>query len=392
MNFFNIIAAIKNTVINSVPNDSFDNTRLLRLKDYYYDGRYYFTGIYQKNPLSQTILQTFHDGTNHVWQASKKISGIRSTDEGETHSGIIELVQPPDTVSGASIGVQDVGGGYDSNGRYHLLYDAHGNDNSSTAQNQARYRYSDDDGATWSDFQILFEAGGTEFWSVRLMGKMIENNGVLLKPYYRSTRTEPYFSKRCILRSVDYGLNWTEIDVDVSNEYINEGALIALGNKVIYAARKEEGDKGFKFYLSNDNGLNWSIQGETAFGEIINKSHPPHLAKFKIKGQDVFCFYLYNRSTDNYMGIYGKPTDIFNSVSGWNLNTKTIFFNIRNNFFNNPSGGIAGSTSGYGSVDHINGDLFAKGTIFTDYTGQSGIVHFDLPTTHYQTIINELGL
>lgn len=365
----------------------------LRLKEYYYDGRNYFNGAYQQNPVTGNFLHVFANGTQHSWTKERRISGKRSIDEGETHGDMFEVTDGGFTDTGKDLGIQDLGGGYDSNGRFHLFYDAHASNESPTAQHYFRYQYSDDDGLTWSDHVLLLDLAGSDLWVGRTYGKMIENNGILMKPYYRG-KYDGNIWEMGYYRSEDYGTTWNMVEITTSNgEFFTETNLIAVGNNVLCVIRNEEEGNAYQFHVSNDNGITWSFQGESTLGEVTGRAHPPHLAKFKINGQDVLCFYFFNRTTLNFMAIYGKPADVFAGISGWNLNTKTIFFNVGNNpFFLNPMDEQPGGFSGYMRVQHINDELFAKGMIYPDYSADTAITYFDLPTTHYQTIINELGL
>jgi hypothetical protein len=177
-------------------------------------------------------------------------------------------------------------------------------------------------------------------------------------------------------------------------QYINEGSVIGHGNTLIYAARREQLTRGFRFYISTDNGLTWSIQGDSTFGDNFgSRSHPPYLDKFKINGQDVFACYYVNRTERDSKVIYGKPEDVIAGVDGWNVNTKLKFMD----YADYPS--LASNTaslprSGYGMVSHINNDMFARGMAYMDYDIDvpSNILYFNLPTTHYDNVKNELGI
>lgn len=368
----------------------FDDTKTLNVKNQLDLGKYVFTGVYAKNPISGNILHTFHSGAEHTFDVNKKVQAKKSTDGGATHSAAFDIANP---IEG---GVQDVNGGYDSNGRFHLFYDVHESFNEGV-NHWLKYAYSDDDGATWST-HVSLSLPDADLRSFRTMGRMIENNGVLIKPYYKFTDEGTYTSTdetaRYILRSTDYGATWSSVQLERTLEWINEGSVIAADSTtLIYASRRETGTRGYRLYKSTDNGLTWTSQGDTTFGETFNSSHPPHLDKFVLDGNNVLVFYYVNRDTKEFKAVYGKPADVAAGVSGWNANTKIVFMDF-DNYPAVTGGAAAKATSGYGMVAHIDGDLFAKGMQYTDYgqTVPTNILYYDLPTTHYDNIKLHLGI
>jgi hypothetical protein len=360
----------------------FNDTRTFALKEQRSLGAYVFTGTYSKNPVTENILHTFFSGATHVFDTAKKARAIRSTDNGATHGAPFDIADP---VEG---GVQDVGGGYSNSGRFHLFYDVH-ESFAANVNHWAFYRYSDDDGTTWSQ-PVSLTLVAPELKGFRMLGKLIENNGVLLKPFYKGTDEGGFTteSARCILRSTDGGASWSSVIVERGAEYVNEGSVIAVdANTLIYAARKEANGRGYRLYKSTDNGLTWTVQGDTAFGESMTTSHPPHLERFLLDGKPVLAFYYVNRNTKEFKAVYGTPANVAAGVSGWNTATKISFMDFDNypSLANNTA---AAATSGYGMPCHVSNDLFAKGMQYTDYglNVPTNILYYDLPTTHYQSL------
>jgi hypothetical protein len=362
--------------------DTFDDTRSFTVTETYDIGRYLFTGSYVQSPVTGTIVHLFHNGNRHEFDSGKKVCCRKSMDNGLTFGTIADVANPTDG------GVQDVNGGYSHNGRLHIFYDVH-QSFSGGVQHWMRYTYSDDDGTTWAA-PVTLSGHPDGFASFRVMGKLIENNGVLLKPYYAFTDEGDFSSSaRLLLRSIDNGTTWQHVIVEQSTDFINEGALLAWGNELLYISRIENqtgytSSQRYKIYKSSDNGIAWSVQGITAFGESFSYAHPVWLEKFKLKNTTIAACYLHNRGTKDYKVIYGKIDDVMGGISGWNLNTKQTLFN-----FNSYAGA---ARSGYGAFAHITDDLFARGMAYVDLGNKCEVLYMDLPTTHHTLLINEFGL
>ncbi|GAA4434658.1 hypothetical protein GCM10023188_25840 [Pontibacter saemangeumensis] len=372
--------------VTTPPGTSFDDTKTLVLtEEYVQSGRYLFTGSYTQNPVSKNVLHSFFNGSRHVFEAGKKVSGRRFIYNGAT-SALFDIYTPP-----AGWGVQDVAHGHSANGRCHLFFDEHEGFVANVGH-RLMYTYSNDDGVSWSTpADVGMPPNGHK--SIRVIGNVVESNGVLLKPYYSGLDEGSYGteSARYVLRSTNGGATWAHILVEQTAEYVNEGSVMALGNTWLYAVRRETGTRGWRFYKSTDAGLTWAVQGDTQFGEpTMTESHPPHLAKFKINGVDIFACYFVNRNTKEYKVIYGKAADVIAGISGWNLNTKLTLFD--HDSYN--AGGAPTFISGYGCFYHIDDTLEAKGISYLEYsqTTATHVLYFNLPTTHYGNLKTQLGI
>lgn len=374
-------SALSNTILAATP--VFDATRTFAVSETYDIDRYLFTGGYVQNPVSGAVVHVFHNGARHEFDAGKKVCFRKSMDSGQTFGSSADVANPSDG------GVQDVSAGYGPDGRLHVIYDVHESFNAGV-QHWIRYTYSDDDGATWAA-SVTLSNPPNGFVSFRVLGKIISNNGVLMKPYYAAPDEGSFGteSARYLLRSTDNGTTWNHILVEQSTDYINEGALLASGNTVLYVARIENqagysSSQRYKIYKSTDNGLTWGVQGITGFGESFSYAHPVWLETFLLDGVPVAACYFHNRGTKEYKVIYGKVADVMASISGWNTATRQTLFNY------DTYGGAA--RSGYGGFVHVNNDLFARGMAYVDLGGATNVLYLALPTTHYQALKTQLGI
>lgn len=342
---------------------------------------YHYTGNYVKSPTTGKVLHFFSNGDDHFYSDQKKISGRLSSDNGQTFGSLFDLYIPE-----SPYGVIDSSGGYGNDGRLHIFAGS----TNGTGAGKTRiieYVYSDDDGSTFSSPVTLVSAtspvNDSLLFPTPYQG-FIENNGVLLKPFYKIVDAgDASQSANYLLRSSDNGANWSYATIRAKGaSYFNETDIIALDSSNLLAIIRDEDSQGWQQYRSDDNGLTWSSDGAITFGETTTQIRPPSLRSFFIKNQKVIVFYGTNQNpTHSFFGVYAKASDLISSgLSAWNLNTKTVFDTTSSYF------------GWYGNAVHYEDNLKAK-YVMTDDEGLYTISRYmTLPTTQYQTIISELGL
>ena len=340
---------------------------------------YHWNGDYLQNPSSGKFIHIFANGPDHLWNVNKKISARTSDDNGQNFSSVFDIYDP------VGFGTQDVGGGYDTSGKLHLFTSALSGTGTGDAK-ELRYFTSDNDGATISTpTTISTPADGLN--THRVLGTMINNNGIILKPMYKFTdEGDVTESAIYVMRSVIGGDTWTFHEVKgKSTNYYNEGAIISLGgNNLLFIAR-DEVNKGWQQYRSSDNGENWLSDGNTQLGETFGSSTPKPacLRAFSINRQRVIGFHSFNQnSSTRTFVVYAKALDLINNgLSAWNLNTKYLVEQS------------ASPLGGYGNVIYLNNTLEAKAQAYQDDDQQDSRTWYQtLKTTHYQSLISELGL
>jgi hypothetical protein len=366
LNFFNLgggLGSVKFSLDHTVDNDP----------------DYHFLGNYIQSPINNKVLHFHTNSGDHLWSATKKVSGRLSEDEFVTIPALFDIYDPTD----GTMGVAEVGGGYSDNGRLHLFFYCRDNSDITLATNEIRYAYSDDDGATISTPASLTLPSDSLFggWTT---GRMIENDGVLLKNFYR-INSGAANSANYLLRSTDGGSNWSTITIRASGTpYYNEADIIAVSRTELIILLRDEDNGGHQQYYSNDNGLTWTPQGNIQWGETWTVPRPCGLRSFRINNKLIIAAYHYLDATppnNKAFVVYADALDLVSGTSGWNLNTKlTIFRPTINN-------------GGYGNTVHFDNTLRAKGVHFEDESlASTNTLYYTAPTTHYDSLVTELGL
>jgi hypothetical protein len=349
----------------------------------YNDGRYYLSTMLQKNPTNNNTSLVITDSTAHLFASDKKLSMFRSTDGGLTWGAKSTIIDPVGTEA-----IGDGNGGYDSNGRLHVFTDSHTSYNAGASTNKAYYLYSDNDGDTWTTANITAQMPANGMVSWRMYGNLIENEGVLMHPFYMVTDEATITnSARYIWRSTDYGANWTPVLVETGTIYRNESSIIALSATHILMVTRDEVTGEFAQYMSTDNGLNWTNQGALTFNESFTVPCTARLRKVVINGTNVVACYYVDRTNDWAKVVYGTFSNLItNGLTGWNLKTKTLIYQ-----------GSSTEHLHYGDVLHEDDGFSAIGVYPRDtYPGSGGTVNtidfFQVPTYQYSNVKSLLGL
>lgn len=357
------------------------------LTDVFDEGRYYLTNHLCQDPgNSDRIVSIFADGTNHLPTDGKVISRRISNDKGQSWSSKTLVYDP-----GGTDCIQDPGAGYGSDGRLHIIAEVLTTAAGPTwTTNRMMYMYSDDDGATWSTpTDITSSVASDGLAAYRVYGTVIENNGVLMCPYYKTTSdTLSTNSARYILRSTNNGSTWTSVLIQTGATHRNETDIIALSSSVVLAVTRDESTLEFYQSMSTDNGATWSNQGDLSFGEDFTRATPVRLKKLSIVGTEIIACYFSDRNRDIFRVIYGKSTDLISSgLTGWNIATKFTLHQGSNN-----------EHLHYGDVCHYDGDLegFAMYAIDEFPGSGSGLDNemytIQLPTFQYPFVKSGFGL
>lgn len=347
---------------------------------------HYFLGISLcQNPTdTKTIVALVGEGGNHVYSADKHITMYKSVDFGITWSAKATAYDPAgiEATQGNSFG-------YDTNGRLHMFVTIVDQTLVSPVHDVAmRYLYSDDDGATWSSPADVTPSTTDGRYAWRNIDAVVENNGVLLSPYYKLT-TEGDFtsSSRHVLRSTDYGTTWTHILVESSSTYSNESSIVALDNStLLMLCRKEYSNWNFIQYISYDNGLTWTNQGSpTIYSPAISaNSGPPVLRKFDMNGIRIIVLYYLDKSLGKIFAIYATAANLIASgLIGWNTSTRTTIIDDT-------------VVLHYGDVCHFNNNFNAYGMFAREFSSfdltHNTMVHQTFPSTNYATVKTALGI
>lgn len=174
------------------------------------------------------------------------------------------------------------------------------------------YRYSDDDGHTWSEARIIRPENDPDFRGMSVMRMCETDSGAwLLGSHEGDWSYRPLMTRQYILRSPDQGKTWTVAPyprhggwcVPAFNR-MDEGRPINLGGgKVLLMTRTPEGH--LWFLRSDDDGVTWSDPQPTP---LVHPDAPPML--FHLSDGKTLAAFHHNRHNDfDYTGLSGTKAE-----------------------------------------------------------------------------------
>ncbi len=143
------------------------------------------------------------------------------------------------------------------------------------------YRWSDDDGRTWSDVKLIEPANDPGFRGMSVMRMTETGTGTwLLGSHLADWSVKPFTTQQYLLRSEDQGKTWTVLPGARPNGWIAEGfsrmdegrPLSLGGERVLFMSRTPAG-KLFTAW-SKDDGRTWT---KPAPSTLVHPDAPPML-------------------------------------------------------------------------------------------------------------------
>jgi hypothetical protein len=182
------------------------------------------------------------------------------------------------------------------------------------------YRYSDDDGRTWSEVRIIRPVNDPGFRGMSVMRMCETEAGTwLIGSHEGDWSYKPLITRQYILRSTDQGATWTLLPGERHGGWhcpgfgrMDEGRPINLGGgKVLLMTRTPEGH--LWELRSNDDGLTWTEPRPTA---LVHPDAPPML--FHLSDGKTLAAFHHNRHHDkNYRGLDGNPAQMMDRSELW---------------------------------------------------------------------------
>jgi hypothetical protein len=355
-----------------------DKTKTYALSATLDETRYYLNSLLHQNPKDKRIvIHTFIDSVNHVADTGKKFVYRLSSDRGATFGSKTTLYDPTD----GTMQVQDPSAGMDRKGRLHIFADCHEGVGSGATglDHEVRYMYSDDNGVTVSSPSVIsFPA--TSLATFRFYGRCIDTGSVLIQPVYFFTDENTFTnSERWVLRSTDYGANWSWVLVEATTDYINESECLAINNNVVFMISRYEPIKlTYMMYKSIDAGATWVRVGLLGTGISPVTAAPCRLHKFRAdNGKWWAAMYFPNKDNGSVYAMYGR---LDNGVDGglglFNSTTLTL---LRDDTV----------TLHYGDFLHYNGNLNCRGAWPREngsFPTDNELIYFENLSTHYNTV------
>jgi hypothetical protein len=343
------------------------------------------------NPL-EIITTGFLGGNSQLYVADYKLYYWR------TYTGIITAL-PARTLLVDGDGAGNVPfshtSGFDSNGRFHVLYAM---EDSAYTIKGIYHKYSDDDLATFSTpISIGVPADvGVNIVLASLIGSLIGNNGVLIASCY-GTNASGSVSIRYVLRCSNYRSSsptWSYVKLDsATTPYINESCLAVLDDThLISLHRTEYAPFELMQYRSTDNGAttgNWTQDGLVNFytPDLTVNAGPVVLKSFMMEGKKVVACYHLDKPNAKIFVIYALASDLItNGLTAWKIASKTTLIT-----------GTAGISYHYGDAIHLNNNfnslLCFYHEVTTPWTYTHNTIEWLNPlNSHYATVKSALGI
>lgn len=334
------------------------------------DTAYSHFGILCVNPINGKMAIIERRGTTHI-NNNAVIDIRKSTNGGKTWT------TPTTIFSAADYDLRNCGGGYTQAGRLIIFY---GKYYQATTWAYIAFRYSDDDGTTWSNETSLNTESNTAFSP---FGKLIEDeNGYLYQTWYgiNSGTYTVYVAK-----STNNGVSWTNKVVYTGASAFTESSLVYIGGGRFIVVSRQENGNYFNQCVSDNYCESWTNQGATNFDTWTpNDSSDvpmPHLAYIDYEGVGIVALYYTFRaaSPQKLKVVFGLATTVFGSATGWVAGTiKDVYTHSTSplrrpgyqSFFH-PQNKFKGIGITYEEPSNV---LAYPVVIFTPPTGLSGIL------------------
>lgn len=182
------------------------------------------------------------------------------------------------------------------------------------------FRYSEDDGHSWSEVRLIRPRNDPEFRGMSVMRMCETDDGTwLIGSHEGDWSYKPLMTRQYILRSEDRGKTWDLLPRErhggwcyLARNRMDELRPINLGNgKVLALARTAE---GHLFCLrSEDDGKTWTEPKPTP---LVHPDAPPML--FHLSDGKTLAAFHHNRFSDrNYSGLGQKPEIMKDRAEIW---------------------------------------------------------------------------
>lgn len=177
------------------------------------------------------------------------------------------------------------------------------------------YRYSNDDGHTWSEVRIIRPVNDPDFRGMSVMRMCETDSGVWLLGAHEGDWTyKPLVTCQYILRSEDQGQSWTVLPHPRHGGWrcmaygrMDEGRPLNLGGgRVLFIARTPEGH--LWQLRSEDDGQTWTAPQPTA---LIHPDAPPMICQLD---DGTIVALHHNRHTGGHFN-HGDRSEVWVSIS-----------------------------------------------------------------------------
>ena len=184
------------------------------------------------------------------------------------------------------------------------------------------YRYSDDDGHTWSEVRIIRPHNDPEFTGMSVMCMCETDQGTwLIGAHEGDWSYRPLATRQYLLRSEDQGRTWELLPAKrhggwCALEYgrMDEGRPISLGNGQVYCMMRTPTGRLWAA-RSEDDGRTWSAPAPTP---LVHPDAPPML--FRLSDGHTLAAFHHNRHSvtrQMYRGLGSNPEAFLDRSELW---------------------------------------------------------------------------
>ncbi len=287
-------------------------------------------GILCVNPLTGVMVYIYRKGSAHISNNSS-INLIKSTNGGKTWSNEIVLFQQTD------YDLRGAAGGYTKNGRLILFY---GKYYQATTWQSLVYRYSDDDGQTWSQEYTIDTLGNNAYLPY---GRLVEDeNGHLYQTWYGFNTSTSIYSVY-VLKSTDNGVNFnTNYQVYSGTIKCTESSMVYIGGGAFIIISRIDNGNYLRQFKSENYCQSWTDQGYTSFEswtpETSGMVPMPFLNYIDYNGIGIVALYYTLRQSypQKLKVIYSKAKNLLTGTNAWVNTTINEIYTFSTNPTRNP--------------------------------------------------------
>lgn len=264
----------------------------------------------------ERLLIVYRRGASHVGHGDYGDIVSRYSTDG------VNWTDPATIDDEAGVDLRNVSLGMGNSGRVILMYTRMDPDLDEQMYLSMVYRYSDDDGDSWSAAQTLNDGAMVpNTSSASTYGAVVVGDGgKLMQTWYGGvTAAADGIYSSFLATSVDNGATWSApvtILAGGGGTSYDETSIVYLGSNNLVGLIRSELGNTFRQVKSTNNGVNWTDQGDVSFDTWSTRS-PPYLCTYDDEA-NVVCYYA-NRTALRLRRATATASGLLSSTSAWTL-------------------------------------------------------------------------
>lgn len=217
-----------------------------------------------------------------------------------------------------------ISGGYSSTGRLFLFYTKYDARRDTLTMN---YKYSDNDGSSWSSEQTLSTTPNTQFGAY---GHIVDvgnpnhnpSNNTLYQTWYGVNGSTYSLN---LYKSTNNGTSFSSvIQIYSGTDQLSEPSMVNLGGGCFLVLAKINNGTTFRQFNTQNNFTSWSSDGNTDFETLSQNPASVWLSFINYNGVGIVACYYIDRDSTPYKlkVVFGLAEDLLtDGIDGWNDST-----------------------------------------------------------------------